>query len=81
MFDQNMAQNFDFDSNIVGNNNVIDNEVDINMMNYGGNQGMQGMPMMSGGCCSNPISEGVQEKCVHRTFVHEVPQECQFLID
>lgn len=65
MFDQNMAQNFDFDSTIMGNNNVIDNNVDINMM---GNQytPMQNYPSMN---------EGVQERCVHRTFVHEVPQE------
>lgn len=67
MFDQNMVQNFDFDSSIVGNNNVIDNDVDINMM---GN--MQGMQSMMG----NTINEGVQEKCIHRTFVHEVPHVC-----
>ncbi len=66
MFDQNMAQNFDFDSTIMGNNNVIDNNVDINMM---GNQyaPMQNYPSMN---------EGVQERCVHRTFVHEVPHVC-----
>ena len=67
MFDQNMVQNFDFDSSIVGNNNVIDNDVDINMM---GN--MKGMQSMMG----NTINEGVQEKCIHRTFVHEVPHVC-----
>lgn len=67
MFDQNMAQNFDFDSSIVGNNNVIDNDVDINMM--GNMQSMQGM-------MGNTINEGVQEKCIHRTFVHEVPHVC-----
>lgn len=67
MFDQNMAQNFDFDSTIMGNNNVIDNNVDINMManQYAPMQGMQMGPTMN---------EGVQERCVHRTFVHEVPQ-------
>ena len=68
MFDQNMP-NFDFDSSVVGNNNVVDNDmdVDINMMNYGGEQ------MMMQGGCTNPISEAVQQRCVHRTFVHEVP--------
>lgn len=67
MFDQNMAQNFDFDSTITGNNNVIDNNVDINMManQYAPMQGMQMGPAMN---------EGVQQRCVHRTFVHEVPQ-------
>lgn len=70
MFDQNMAQNFDFDSSVMGNNNIVDNDmnVDINMMNYSGEQ------MMQGGNFSNSINEGVQEKCIHRTFVHEVPQ-------
>lgn len=67
MFDQNMSQNFDFDSNIVGNNNTIDNDVDINMMGnqYAPMQGMQMGPTMN---------EGVQQRCIHRTFVHEVPQ-------
>ena len=35
MFDQGV-QNFDFDNYINGNNNTIDNNVDINMM-YNGN--------------------------------------------
>lgn len=67
MFDQNMAQNFDFDSNIVGSNNVVDNNVDINMM---GNVGYGPVPMVS------TMNEGVQERLVHRTFVHEVPHVC-----
>lgn len=68
MFEQNMAQNFDFDSNIVGNNNTIDNNVDINMMGNN-NAGMMGMQM------GPAMNEGVQERVVNRTFVHEVPQE------
>lgn len=67
MFDQNMAQNFDFDSNIVGSNNVVDNNVDINMM---GNVGYGPGPMVP------TMNEGVQERLVHRTFVHEVPHVC-----
>lgn len=58
--------NIEFDSNVVGNNNVVDNDmnVDINMMNNGGmSQNMMG-----------PMSEPVQEKCIHKTIVHEVPQ-------
>ena len=73
MFDQNMNMpNFDFDSNVVGNNNVVDNDmnVDINMMGY------QNMPQATAGCCSSPINEAVQEKCIHRTIVHEVPHVC-----
>lgn len=60
MFDQsNMTS---FDSTVVGNNNVVDNDmtVDVNM-NY------------NGGMMNNAINEGVQERCIHRTFVHEVP--------
>ena len=67
MFDQNMSQNFDFDSSVMGDNNVIDNNVDINMMAYGDN---------NMGTIGNPVNEGVQEKVVHRTFMHEVPHVC-----
>ena len=74
MFDQNMTQNFDFDSTIMGNNNTIDNNVDINMMgNY--NPGMMNMQM------GPSMNEGVQERVVNRTFVHEVPQDCFFMIE
>ena len=66
MFDQGV-QNFDFDNYINGSNNTIDNNVDINMM-YNGN--------MMNGVNSNPINEGVQERVVERTFVHEVPHVC-----
>lgn len=74
MFDQNMSNKFDFDSNVVGNNNVVENDmnVDINMMANGNPMGgCQQTPMMN-----SPISEGVQEKCVHKTIVHEVPHVC-----
>ncbi len=62
MFDQSNMTNFE--SSVIGNNNVVDNDmnVDVNMnMNYN-NGGMMGA-----------INEGVQERCIHRTFVHEVP--------
>lgn len=67
--------NVDFESNVVGNNNVVDNDmnVDINMMNNVDSQ------MISGGYQMNPISEAVQTKCVHRTIMHEVPHDCFFL--
>ena len=69
MFEPGMNNNIQFYSNVTGNNNVVDNDmnVDINMVNTSTmNQGM--------GCCNNPMNEAVQEKCIHRTFVHEVPQ-------
>lgn len=74
MFDQGMTNmsSFDFDSSVIGNNNMVDNNmnVDINMMNYAEGQTMQG------GVMSNPINEAVQQRCIHRTFVHEVPHVC-----
>ncbi len=68
MFDQNK---FDFDSTVTGNNNMVDNNmnVDINMNNE--NVGMGMNPTM--GC---PIQEGVQQKCIHKTIVHDVPHVC-----
>ena len=56
------------DTNITGNNNVVnqDMEVDINMMNN--TQPMNNtMPMNN---------SGVQERVINRTFVHEVPHTC-----
>ena len=52
------------DTNITGNNNVVnqDMEVDINMMNNNTT-----MPMNN---------NGVQERVINRTFVHEVPHTC-----
>lgn len=73
MFDQN---NFDFDSNVTGNNNVVDNDmnIDINMMN-GGAGGMN-MNMNAAVMPGGPVQEGVQQKCIHKTIVHEVPHVC-----
>ena len=52
------------DTNITGNNNVVnqDMEVDINMMNNNAT-----MPMNN---------NGIQERVINRTFVHEVPHTC-----
>lgn len=72
MFDQGINQDFGFDNSIVGNNNVIDNDmnVDVNMMGVNnGNMMQQGMMM-------NPMNEGVQQRVVNRTFVHDVPHTC-----
>ena len=69
MFDKNVTQNYDFDSTIMGNNNVIENDFDINMVNNGQ---MQGMPMMQQG----GVNEGIRERVINRTFVHEVPHVC-----
>lgn len=67
MFSNELFQNMNMENNVSGDNNYINNDmnVDVNMNNYGG-----------AGMMNSPVSEGVQEKCVHRTFVHEVPHVC-----
>ena len=54
------------ENTVTGNNNVVnqDMEVDINMMNNGP---INNMPMNN---------NGVQERVINRTFVHEVPHTC-----
>lgn len=59
-------QNLNMDSNVTGNNNYVnqDMEVDVNMNNFSA-------PMNN-----IPQSEGVRERVINRTFVHEVPHTC-----
>lgn len=66
MYNQDFFQNVNMESNINGDNNVVsqDMDVDINMMN---NNPMNNMPMNN---------NGVQERVINRTFVHEVPHTC-----
>lgn len=54
------------ENTVTGNNNVVnqDMEVDINMMNNGP---INNIPMNN---------NGVQERVINRTFVHEVPHTC-----
>ena len=56
------------ESNINGDNNYVnqDMDVDVNMMNYSG-------PMNNAMSMNN---NGVQERVINRTFVHEVPHTC-----
>lgn len=70
MFDQGINQDFGFENSIMGNNNVINNDmnVDVDMMGYN-NQQMQ--PNMMGN-----MNEGVQQRVINRTYVHEVPHTC-----
>ena len=59
------------DNNVTGNNNTVMNDmnVDINMMNPNMNTGMPS------------CGEGVKERIINRTFVHDVPQDCFFMIE
>ena len=67
--DQNISNNMDFDSTITGGNNISYNDVDFNLMQN--NMGQPMMDTMAGASCEAP-----RERCVHRTFVHEVPHVC-----
>ncbi len=66
MYNNDFFQDINVDSNINGDNNYINNDldVDVNMMSYGSQ------------ITSNQVNEGVQQRCIHRTFVHEVPHVC-----
>ena len=63
---------FEINSSVSGNNNIVENEmnVDIDMIQNG--QG--NMPIST--TMGSPIREPMREKCVHRTIVHEVPHVC-----
>ena len=71
MFEQSLNQEFGFDNSIVGNNNVINNDmnVDVDMMGY--NNSMMPQQNMMGN-----MNEDVQQRVINRTFVHEVPHTC-----
>ena len=66
MYNNDFFQNMNMENTVTGNNNYINNEmdVDVNMMN-------NGSPMMN-----QPMAEGVKERVINRTFVHEVPHTC-----
>ena len=65
---------FDFDNSYTGDNGINYNDIDINVTEDTNNIGNIGSGMTSGGCCSSPITECPQERCIHRTIMHEVPQ-------
>ena len=71
----------DVDINITNqnvNSNMNDNmNMNTNMMNMGGNYNM---PVQQANVMA-PIIEPGRERVVNRTFVHEVPQDCQFMIE
>ncbi len=68
MYNNDFFQNSN-DSTVTGNNNYVSNDMDVNVsMNNNSNSNMGNNFM--------PSSGNVQEKVVHRTFVHEVPHTC-----
>ncbi len=69
------ANEFEMNSNFAGNNNIVENEMNVDIDMISNNQETS---QTTGGCC-NPITEAPKERCVHRTIMHEVPQDCQFM--
>lgn len=66
MYNNEFFQNMSMESNINGDNNVINNDMDVDVNMMGNNNTMLGTPM----------NEGVRERVINRTFVHEVPHVC-----
>ncbi len=59
--------------------NITNQNVNSNMNdNMNMNNQMGGMTM---GDMMSPVIEPGRERVINRTFVHEVPQECQFMIE
>ena len=73
MFQENCYDRNDINTNFFADNmtNDIDVDVDINGMNTNMN-----MDMNMNTCPNRPIIEPMRERCVNRTFVHEVPHVC-----
>ena len=67
MYNSEFFQNMNMDSNVTGNNNVINQDMDVDVNNHYG-PSMMNAPM--------PCNNGVQERVINRTFVHEVPHTC-----
>ena len=65
-------QDIDMTSTIDGNNNVVDQDMNIDI-NMNSNTMGQNMGMMT---TNSPIMEPVQERQINRTFVHQVPHVC-----
>lgn len=68
-----VSRDTDMNATFIGNNNTIENEMNMNM---GGMPMMDGGSMEFGGCCQRPITGPVQQRCIHKTIVHEVPHVC-----
>ena len=69
------ANEFEINSAVSGNNNVIENEMNVDIDMIQNNQAT-GNDMMAPSYYNSPIKEAVKEGCVHRTIVHEVPHIC-----
>ena len=71
MYNQDFFQNINMESSINGDNNYVNQDMDVDIM-MNNNAPMNSMPMNN---------NGVQERVINRTFIHEVPQDCFFMIE
>ncbi len=69
MFRNEDMRNNEMNATFIGNNNTIEN--DMNMV--GGDMMDGGMMEFNNTCCNRPITSPVQQRCIHKTIVHEVP--------
>jgi len=64
MYNSDFYQNMNMDSNVQGDYNSVNQDMDVNIhMNQ---------PTMNYSPCGN----GISERVINRTFVHEVPHVC-----
>ena len=66
MYNQDFFQNINMESSINGDNNYVNQDMDVDIM-MNNNTPMNNMPINN---------NGVQERVINRTFVHEVPHTC-----
>ena len=70
-----MEKNMSMENNIDGNNNYVNNDMDVDVNVSNGPSMNQPMPM------GEAMGQPVQQRVINRTFVHEVPQDCSFMIE
>ena len=65
-------RDMDVNTNYFADN--MENNIDYNIdYNINSNQPLMDNNMTSSG---NPVMEPMQERCIHKTFIHEVPHVC-----
>ena len=66
-------RDIDINNKFFADNMTNNMDTDFNMNNNAS------MDMNMSSCGNNPIVEPMQEKCVHRTIMHEVAQLCPIM--
>ena len=78
-YNDNLREDIDID---ITNNNQNFNTNTNEFMNYNNNMNSMNNNMnmeMPMGDVMSPIIEPGRERIINRTFIHEVPQDCQFM--